>query len=142
MSIRFETAGFDRLVDKLGGELRTRYGEAKRVSVVTGYATPYALAVHENMEMKLMGEKRYPNPPSQGNYWDAIAGQGRSKFLETPARVESPRLASIVVDAMLGGSTFQAAIFEAGLALQAFSQELVPYDLGPLFNSAFTEIET
>lgn len=49
-------------------------------SVVVGYTSAYALAIHENMEQKLKGQKR---PSGLGVYWGP---RGQPKFLEQPFR--------------------------------------------------------
>lgn len=47
------------------------------------YTADYAVYVHENVRMKLKGQRR---PSKIGLYWDASIGPGSSKFLEKPSR--------------------------------------------------------
>ena len=110
--------------------------------VVVGYEANYALHVHENMEMKLKGQKRggKKSKKSKGRYWDP-QGKAQAKFLEQPAREMQDEMAAIVVQATKGGATLQQALILAGLRLQAVSQKLVPVDTGNLKASAFTEKE-
>lgn len=128
--------GLERVV----AELRRRAADAKKdgnVSVAVGYTAAYALAVHENIEMKLRGE---PRASGKGRYWDP-QGRGQAKFLEQPAREHQDTLARIVVDALRKGATLAKSLLLAGLRLQRESQQLVPVDTGNLKASAFTRLE-
>jgi predicted cobalt transporter CbtA len=107
-----------------------------KASVLVGYTASYALFVHENVEMKLYGQKR--RKPSKGFYWGPA---GQAKFLEQPARMLQPELSKIVATALQKGSTMAQALVLAGLRLQRESQKLVPIDTGNLKNSAFTRLE-
>lgn len=55
--------------------------EEETFSVVVGYSAKYARAVHENVEMKLKGQKRR-GKGATGTYWTP----GEAKFLEKPFR--------------------------------------------------------
>lgn len=117
----------------------------KGASVVVGYSAAYAVHVHENTEMKLVGVPRpgKKGKPGLGKYWDAGRGkQGQNKFLEAPARVLRGELAKIVKEHVMKTGNLIQGLFIAGLRLQRESQELVPVHYGNLRASAFTEKET
>lgn len=50
------------------------------------YTEDYAAAVHEKVDMKLIGE---PRPSGVGRYWQAARGWGSAKFLERVPREQS-----------------------------------------------------
>lgn len=121
-------------------ELKKRADTARsegRTVVAVGYATKYAIHVHENIEMKWAGLPRKPNPPKKGVYWGP---SGQAKFLEMPARRLSRDgvLGQIIATAMTNGASLGDALMLAGLRVQRDSQALVPVDTGTLKNSAFT----
>lgn len=122
------------LVQELKNRAQTARGEG-RVVVAVGYATNYAIHVHENIEMKWAGLPR--KKPSKGNYWGP---SGQAKFLEMPARRLSRDgvLGQIIATAMSNGATLSEALILAGQRIQRDSQALVPVDTGTLKNSAFT----
>lgn len=82
------------------------YGELKDSGVVevedkgldstvsVGYTAPYALYVHEKIQMKLQGQ---PRKSGIGVYWGP---HGSAKFLETPAREMGQELLDIIADEM------------------------------------------
>jgi len=70
-----------------------RTGNGWRTKVTVGYTAPYAIYVHENVEMKLKGQPR--RPPSKGRYWDP-QGRAQAKFLEEPMRTLAPRIRDII----------------------------------------------
>lgn len=100
-------------------ELIERYNE--EFSVVVGYTAEYAIFVHEDLTAN------HPNG-------------GQAKYLEEPARERHDELMGIVVTGLKRGLSLEQAILMAGLALQGWSQKLVPVDTGNLRASAFTEI--
>tara|TARA_R110002110_G_scaffold116153_4_gene287607 strand:- start:301 stop:729 length:429 start_codon:yes stop_codon:yes gene_type:complete len=65
----------------LRNSARTKLTRRKnfRSDVTVSFEAAYALAVHENVRMKLKGKKRVSG---KGKYWDGKGGQGTSKFLE------------------------------------------------------------
>lgn len=126
-------------VQKIGDaqkELKKRGEKFEDVVVVVGYESAYAVHVHEDIEMKLKGQSR---PSGIGEYWGP---HGQAKFLEQPARANSPRYAGIVRDVLEKGGTLKKALLAAGLELQRDSQELVPVEYGNLKASAFTQVES
>jgi len=125
--------------------------------VVVGYNASYALAVHENIEMRGKGKTRefadfvaYKGRSGgghhiqfvtgkKGNYWDPPGAQ--AKFLEQPFREMRPEMVELVIKARRKGAGIVPSLLYAGLRLQRASQKLVPVDTGNLKGSAFTERE-
>lgn len=87
---------------------------------VAGYAAPYAVHVHENME--------------------AHHENGQAKFLEEPARRMRNELARIVRDRVAAGDTLAEAELAAMQALLAASKPLVPVATVVLRDSGFATV--
>lgn len=109
--------------------------------VLVGYTAPYAVYVHENTQMKLKGEARQNK---NGAYWDAIAGQGSSKYLERPLRQLAGRgslTAAVAKGVQMalrsGDDPAKEGLMAAGVLLQEESQKIVPYESGRLRKSTF-----
>ncbi len=92
----FLQAASQRLVPVDLGNLKasafTRaHGFGFGTEVEVGYTAAYAVYVHENVGMKLKGQKRTGKDElgreRKGKYWDP-QGRGHSKFLESPSRTE------------------------------------------------------
>ena len=127
MTVKQELIGFNSLISKLG-KLQRAAARATGKRVRVGYSAPYALKVHEDLEM--------------------FHTNGQAKFLEQPARQYRKVMASIVrqnVVARGGVRDLEASIIRGFLAAGQFlkeeSQELVPVDTGFLKASAFVWIE-
>lgn len=115
------TVSADKLVRQLNGlAADAQAGALPRV--VVGYTAAYAVYVHEDLEA------RHP--------------VGQAKFLEQPMRQLAPVLSQMIADALKRGVKLTAALYLAGLKLQAASQALTPVDTGALRASAFTRVET
>jgi hypothetical protein len=117
-------------------QVSKRYRSA---SITLGYNSPVAVFLHENMEMKWKG---LPRPSDQGAYWDALNGQGSSKFLETPLRQMGG--AGILAGKLAQGLRGPDGSVETGLKLAARalldeSLKRVPYETGGLYRSAFID---
>lgn len=143
-------------IEGINGVLTALRGKAKGMedaAVVVGYTASYAMAVHENIEMKWRGlprsgEVRYAAPGQvttghestgrAGLYWGPA---GQAKFLEGPAREMGDELGRITSEAVKRGKTFAQGLVLAGLRLQRESQKRVPVDTGNLRGSAFTRQE-
>lgn len=108
-------------------------------SVITGFNAAYALAVHENIEMKWKGLPR-KGKKGKGAYWDP-QGRGQAKFLEQPARERRKEIGKLIRRAYKNKMPLDKAIKVGALFLQRLSQLLVPVDTSNLKGSAFTEIE-
>jgi hypothetical protein len=110
-----------RGLEQVLASLRSKSAEAgPNVRLVVGYATSYALYVHEDMQ--------------------ARHATGQAKFLEQPARVHKRDMARIVRDSLRAGRTMEEALTDAGNFLLNVSKPLVPVDTGRLRNSGFVEV--
>ena len=119
--------------------------------VIVGYASSYALRVHEDakaearrrMIVKKFRKNTAKNKGKRRKLVDVSRGNRKPqwKFLEQPARELSGEMALIVVRAVKAGVPLVKALILAGLRLQRASQEIVPVDTGNLRGSAFTEKE-
>jgi hypothetical protein len=127
--------GADKVVQTLA---QREKGQPRKVSVVVGYRSNYALHVHENREMRLRGQKR--SKPRKGFYWDP-QGKAQAGFLETPFRRHQGRIGEIIWKTVENGGSLEQGLVMAGLFLQRESQMMVPVDTGKLKASAFTEVE-
>jgi hypothetical protein len=111
-------------------------------SVVVGYATDYALYVHEDLT-KAHGEAfnvKHADEIAAGTEHSRGPNQ-QAKFLEQPARQNRDSYKQIIFGAMKEGKTLKQALLLAGLQLQRDSMEIVPVDTGILKASAFTRVE-
>jgi hypothetical protein len=102
--------------------LRAKADKARldwQASLQVGYAAPYAVFVHEDLE------KVHP--------------VGQAKFLEQPARQLHKHLAALLA-ARLRTGTVRAALEEAGKVLLATSLPLVPVKTGRLKASGFWKV--
>lgn len=115
-----------------------RFAPGAVVKVEVGYGSPYALAVHENRQMVLKG---VPRPSGIGKYWDARGGQGRAGFLLDVEREMTAELRETVLSYIRRGRTMDSALMAAGRQLQRQSMTQVPYEFGPLRESAFTRLQ-
>ncbi len=102
--------------------LRKSLKGRKKVKVTIGYAMPYAVYVHENLEA---------NHPRGG----------QAKYLEQPARQYSRRLADIVRRSVQAKNGLTEGCTRAGEELLRLSQPLVPVDKGDLKASGFVTVE-
>lgn len=131
--------GLDALQEKLQEQKKLAMGiDGTEATVIVGYTAAYAMAVHEDVEMKLAGQRRTGR--KKGKYWDP-QGRAKAKFLEGPFRELSSTIVSIVGRAMKAGQTFMTGLLLGGLRIQRESQKQVPVDTGNLKASAFTRIE-
>lgn len=109
-------------VDTLVAILRKRYAQVKDDvgnSVAVGYEAPYALFVHENLEVY------HPN--------------GQAKYLEKPTREMRSQLQKEISDDIKAGMKPWKAFTKAARKLLAASKELVPVDTGFLKKSGFVQ---
>lgn len=136
--------GVDNVIRKLQQELRKKLDSPNAIrgrSAITGYTANYALAVHENIEMKWKGIPRAEKiKGGKGKFWDP-QGRGQSKYLEAPAREHAKAIGNTVRVAVQSGVSLEKAMVLGLLLLQRESQKLVPVDLGNLKGSAFTKFE-
>lgn len=112
-------------VPKLIARLRARssyYGSKPQVAAVVGYSAPYALMVHERLDVQ--------------------HNNGQAKFLEQPALMYRDMLAMQIERDLRQGKEMQQAVLGAAETLKLLSQDLVPVDTGTLRDSAFARVES
>jgi hypothetical protein len=126
-----EFINFERLISKLGSRQREAARGARKM-VRVGYSAPYAMKVHENLEID----------------HEVHGCGGQAKFLEQPARQYRDAMASIVRAEVIGRGgpedlveSILRGMLKAGLALKEESQRLVPVQTGRLRDSAFVHVE-
>lgn len=138
--------GLSKLLEGLA-KRASRAKAAVNVEVTVGYSAPYALFVHEDVEMVLLGK---PRPSGIGGYWDAFSGRGNAKFLEGPARRLRRELCETVKAVIKRGSkglhTYPEELIGDGLKaagelLLSESRKEVPYEYGDLYNSGFVKVD-
>ena len=140
--------GLERVV----AALRDRAAKAAKdenVSVAVGYATAYALKIHET-------PPGTPNPPKSDAQRKAMFASiheeekrghvpwsvGSWKYLEGPAREFSKEIGGVILTAMRQGKSMAQSLVLGGLRLQRESQKRVPVSHAILKASAFTTLET
>jgi len=97
------------------------------------YEAPYALLIHENLQMSLRGE---PRPSGRGKYWDARNRPGSSKYLEIPLRkMQGAGGKSMILALMRSGLSLVQATYHTAKVLLLESRKLVPYEFGKLWRS-------
>jgi hypothetical protein len=142
MPIKVKISGVDQVLQGLRQQAIKQLGQETtktRRDVTVGYRAPYAIFVHENLEMKLRG---LPRRSGIGVYWGTPGGsRGQSKYLEYPARFFQPQMTNIALRSMKRGRNFLEAVYEAGVFLLKESKKMVPVEHGTLRESGFVEIK-
>lgn len=115
MDVRLSVDGADRLL----GRLTTRMEKAEGAEGVVGYAAPYAVYVHENLE--------------------AYHPVGEARFLSRALRAGAPFRRAFISDAVKRGRTLYQAVRDWAFVLKRESQARCPVDTGRLRASAFVE---
>ena len=103
---------------------RSRLGHSR----VT-FTAPYALYVHEAVEMVLKGK---PRPSGIGVYWGP---NGMAKYLETPMKTRWKEIEEIMQREFDRGATIKEASYVAALALLEWAKDNVPIEYGDLKDS-------
>lgn len=105
----------ERILRELRKRRRTANDQFSEVKV--GYSAPYALAVHERL-----------------NVYHPI---GQAKYLEQPLRTEKDKMAEIIRNRLRAGVSLKEAHLDAAKHLIKTSLPLVPVDTGKLRDSWF-----
>lgn len=125
--------GVTELVAKL-----TRMGNRSRaetkMSVNVGFTAPYALPVHEKVEMKWQG---LPRRSGIGVYWGP---HGKAKFLEDPARDNQAAIAARIAQVTRNTHSVARGLYSGGVLLRQLSLEQVPVEYGVLRDSVYIEV--
>jgi hypothetical protein len=93
----------------------------KQSGVQVGYASPYAVYVHERL--------------------DVHHENGQAKYLEQPARRLGGEMRSLIRNAVKNKDGLEAGLVRAGRLLLEASQALVPVDTGALKASGYVYVE-
>lgn len=134
MAGRVEWSGLEKQLNK---KIKDAQKDAVTARVRTGYRAPYAIYVHEKVEMKWEG---IPRKSGIFRYWSARGGRaGTAKFLEHPAKAYRKEFSLIIAKSMKNGSSLTRAITLAMIHLRQKSRYIVPYEYGPLHESAYTK---
>lgn len=136
ISVNAKISGLSNIKKMLERRKRKVESELKH-HVVVGYSAPYAVYVHENMEMKLEGE---PRPSGIGVYWGRPTAPGQSKFLEEPARTKAKLIGVRTAQVAKSTGSIIRALKAGGNLLKTESQNLVPVEYGDLKDSAYVEV--
>lgn len=109
---------------QVGKSFLDRILRLKRQEVVTsqvGYAAPYAIYVHEDLQA-------YHAPPT------------RAKFLSEPFQRLRGRIADRIAVVIQRGGDLLQAVYEAGELVLSESRPITPIDTGLLRASAFNRV--
>ncbi len=105
----------EKVLTELRKRRRTEEDQLSEVKV--GYSAPYALAVHERL-----------------NVFHKV---GQAKFLEQPIRTEKDKMAEIIRSRLRARVSLKEAHLDAAKHLLKVSFPLVPVDTGRLLGSWF-----
>ena len=120
--------GWEKLNKKLD-ELKEKYGKPVP-SVSVGYAVPYAVYVHENLDIS------HPVHPGKTAGSTRNCG-GQAKFLTQPMRENRKKYIETVLRTCKNGGSLVLGLMAAGQQLLADSRKLVPILTKKLYNSGF-----
>lgn len=109
------TKGLEKILTELRKRRRTIGDRLSEVRV--GYSAPYAVFVHERLDL------HHPN--------------GQTKFLEQPMRTEVDAMAAIIRNKLRAGTSLKEAHLEAAKHLMKVSLQLTPIKTGRLRASWF-----
>lgn len=121
---------FTDSLDKLRVIVRREQERSRSGHSRVTFTAPYALYVHEAVEMVLKGK---PRPSGIGVYWGP---NGMAKFLETPMKERWKDIEAIMQREFDAGRTIKEASYVAALALLDWIRPNVPIEYGDLIDSA------
>lgn len=108
-------------VSRLMDKFRMLAAKRKGARVVVGYAAPYAVFVHEDLE--------------------AHHTNGQAKFLEQPLREYRSVMQRSIRERLKAKEPLDTVLQEVGEIILSVSQPLVPVATGELRDSGFVEVE-
>lgn len=124
--------GLEKVMKRFQREMQEAAGDGVRVEGMVGYRAPYAIYVHENLEID------HPlHVDGSGSVRDC---GGQAKFLEIPAREMLPTISAEIAKFKRQKKGLKYSIRMLLLKLLIKSQKLVPVDTGRLKASGFTKL--
>ena len=124
--------GLEKVMRRFQKELQDFAGEDVVVEGMVGYRAPYAIYVHENMEI---------DHPLHVNSDRTVRNcGGQAKFLEQPAREMIPKIADQLMKLKKQKKGLKFSIQTICDRLLRESQKLVPVLSGKLKKSGFTKV--
>lgn len=133
---KIKIKGLNSVKKKLELELKKRKAETAQ-GIQVGYSAPYAIYVHEAVEMRLWGK---PRKSGIGVYWDPL-GEAQAKFLETPARTKRKQLEAHMQTVAKNTNSVRRGMKAFGDLLLKESKKLVPVETGALRDSGYVRWE-
>jgi len=124
--------GLERVMKRFQKELQSWAGDGVRVEGMVGYRAPYAIYVHENMEID--------HPIHEDGHGSTRDCKGEAKFLEKPAREMLPQIPSMLVKLKQQKKGLKFSIRTVCERLLARSQKRVPVLSGRLKKSGFVRL--
>lgn len=102
--------------------------------VVVGFRAPYALPVHEKVEMKWRG---LPRKSGIGVYWGP---SGKAKFLEETATTHRAAIAARIAQVTKNTHSLKRGMYSGGVLLRELTLPFVPVEYGVLRASVYVEV--
>ena len=132
MKANAKVYGLEKVMNRFQKEVQTFAGDGVIVEGIVGYRAPYAIYVHENMEID------HPvHVDGSGSVRDC---GGQAKFLEIPARDMIPTIKAEMLKLKQQKKGMKYSIRMLLIKLLIRSQKLVPVDTGKLKASGFTKL--
>lgn len=129
-----KVSGLEKVSNRFNKEIQSFAGDGVIVEGRVGYRAPYAIYVHENLEID------HPiHVDGSGSTRDC---HGQAKFLEIPARQMLPNVGRDLAKLKAQKKGLKYSIRTICERLLAASQKLVPVDTGVLKRSGFVSLKT
>ncbi len=118
-SVELKLDGRDRLIKRFR-TMAERVG--REVRLVVGYSAPYAMRIHEDLEM--------------------LHKNGQAKFLEEPLKLLRNDMRIYIRDQLRKEVRLEKVLLDVGKKILGVSKKLVPVDTGKLRASGYVVVET
>lgn len=128
-----QLSGLEKAINGFNKKIQSFVGDGVRVEGTVGYRAPYAIYVHENMEID--------HPVHVGRDGTVRNCGGQAKFLEIPAREMIPRIKDEMARMQKNKKGLRFMVQTMLDRLLRASQRLVPVDTGVLKRSGFTRLK-
>jgi hypothetical protein len=127
-----KVSGLEKVLNRFGKEIQSFAGGGVVVTGMVGYRAPYAIYVHENLEID------HPiHVDGSGSVRDC---HGQAKFLEIPARKMLPNVGRDLAKLKAQKKGLRFSIQTICDRLLRESRKLVPVLTGALYRSGFTKV--